>query len=262
MLYRQLHGCLNIFLGIALLAAAAGCGGKDRESAGALPKLPPVDNEYEASAAHILIMYEGSMGAPPEITRSREEAQERAYRVSFLAHDRGADFAELAREYSDDKTSAANGGYLGIFHRGDMVLPFDVAVFGLQIDQTSGVVETDFGFHIIKRLPVRRLLAAHILIAWKGASEASSAVTRTKDQARLLAEDVRCQAAAPGADLCLLARRFSDDPNNRTQCGELGVVEPGYLPRNLEEVLFRLRPGEVSSVVETPFGFHIIWQRS
>jgi peptidyl-prolyl cis-trans isomerase SurA len=262
MLYRLFQAHLNLILGAALLLALAGCGGRNEESARSHPKLPPVDNEYEASAAHILIMYKGSLGASPDITRSREEAQERAYRVAFLAHDRGADFAELARKYSDDKTTAANGGYLGIFHRGDMVLPFDVAVFGLQIGQVSGVVETDFGFHIIKRLPVRRVLAAHILIAWKGASEASSAVTRTKEQARLLAEDVRRQAAAPGADLCVLARKFSDDPNNRTQCGDLGVVEPGYLPKDLEEALFRLKPGEVSPVVETQFGFHIIWQQS
>jgi parvulin-like peptidyl-prolyl isomerase len=266
MYYRPGSRFLNVFLGLALLVAAAGgpgCGGGGGGGGGEqTAELPLVDDENEAAASHILIMHRDSAGAPPEITRSRDEAKELAHRVAFLANERGADFAELARKYSDDRRSAENGGYLGIFRRGDMVLPFDVTVFRLPIGRISGVVETDYGFHIIKRLPVQRVLAAHILIAWKGAKQASAAVTRTREQARLLAEDIRRQAAAPDADLCLLARRFSDDPNNRTRCGDLGVVQPGYLPEALDAVLFRLRPGEVSTVVESEFGYHVIWQRS
>ena len=64
----------------------------------------------------------------------------------------GADFAAIAREASEDG-SAQRGGDLGEFGRGMMVPPFEEAVFGLQANGVSEVVETDFGFHVIQRLP-------------------------------------------------------------------------------------------------------------
>ncbi len=62
----------------------------------------------------------------------------------------GADFAQLAKTYSDDKSNAANGGELGSFGRGVMVKEFEDAAFALRPGQLSGIVQTPFGFHIIK----------------------------------------------------------------------------------------------------------------
>jgi peptidyl-prolyl cis-trans isomerase C len=63
---------------------------------------------------------------------------------------KGGDFAELAKANSEDAGSAPNGGDLGFFGRGQMVKPFEDAAFGLKPGEVSGVIESQFGFHIIK----------------------------------------------------------------------------------------------------------------
>lgn len=62
----------------------------------------------------------------------------------------GKDFAALAKQHSQDPGSGAQGGDLGFFQQGQMVGPFNDAAFSMKPGQTSGIVETDFGFHIIR----------------------------------------------------------------------------------------------------------------
>jgi len=102
------------------------------------------------TASHILIMYKGSERAPAEITLSKEEAYEQAQKLLERIK-AGEDFAELAKQYSDGPSNK-DGGNLGEFGRGDMVKPFEDAAFKLKIGKISDIVETKFGYHIIKRL--------------------------------------------------------------------------------------------------------------
>jgi peptidyl-prolyl cis-trans isomerase SurA len=75
--------------------------------------------------------------------------------------------------------------------------------------------------------------------------------------ARTQADSV-LQALRMGEDFATLARRFSDDPGSGQEGGDLGWFRRGRMVAQFEAVAFRLRPGQVSDVVETPFGFHII----
>lgn len=98
----------------------------------------------QARAAHILVRVpEGA----DEATRSQKRTQAEKLLADIKA---GKDFAGLAREFSDDKASAVNGGDLGSFGRGMMVPAFEQAVFALKPGETSGLVETQFGYHIVK----------------------------------------------------------------------------------------------------------------
>lgn len=104
-----------------------------------------------ATASHILISYAGARRASPETKRTKEQAQKLAEQIAKKAHARGADFAALAKRYTEDPSGKTNGGKLGTFQRGRMVAEFDQATFALAPGETSGVIETAFGFHIIYR---------------------------------------------------------------------------------------------------------------
>jgi parvulin-like peptidyl-prolyl isomerase len=95
-------------------------------------------------------MYQGSLRAPAEIAMTKAEALEQIKKIKEKIA-AGEDFSELARSYSDCPSSK-NGGVLSEFSRGDMVKPFEEAAFKLKVGKVSDIVETPFGYHIIKRL--------------------------------------------------------------------------------------------------------------
>jgi len=113
------------------------------------PPAPPQE-EAKVAASHVLIQYKGSMRSAPTITRSKEEAKKLAGEVLAKAK-KGQDFAGLAKQYSDEPGAKDRAGALGKFAKGQMVKPFADAAFALKPGEISSVVETDFGFHVIKR---------------------------------------------------------------------------------------------------------------
>ncbi len=98
--------------------------------------------EEQRQASHILIKFEEKS--------DRAALKARAEDVLKQVKAPGADFAALATKYSQDPGSAAQGGSLGSFGRGSMVKPFEDAVFAMKEGETSAIVESEFGYHIIK----------------------------------------------------------------------------------------------------------------
>jgi parvulin-like peptidyl-prolyl isomerase len=102
------------------------------------------DTPEEVHARHILIRVpEGASEA--EIAQAKKQLEDIKKEL-----ENGADFAELAKRYSQDPGSAPNGGDLGFFRRGQMVKEFEDAAFSLEPGQVSDPVRTQFGFHLIK----------------------------------------------------------------------------------------------------------------
>ncbi len=101
----------------------------------------------QVRASHILLMYAGSMRS--SASRSKDDARSQIDGIKTEL-DGGADFAALAQQHSDCP-SGQRGGDLGAFGRGQMVKEFEDTAFGLAVGDTSGVIETPFGYHIIRR---------------------------------------------------------------------------------------------------------------
>jgi parvulin-like peptidyl-prolyl isomerase len=116
----------------------------------ALEAAQPGAKVETATASHILIRYAGALRTSADVTRSKEDARKLAEQVLQKVQASG-DFAAVANEYTEDPTGKGNGGKLGTFPKGRMVPEFDQQVFALQPGGVSGVVETGFGFHLIKR---------------------------------------------------------------------------------------------------------------
>ncbi len=157
----------------------------------------------------------------------------------------GADFAELATEHSDDPGTAANGGDLGWFRRGGMVKEFEEAAFALFDGQVSGIVETQYGLHIIKversRAGERR--ARHILLIPQ--------VTETDLQRmRDIAAEVLAQLQS-GGDIDPLVAQYADPeaPDSVTiDFDQITSLPPGY------EAIATASAGDVIGPIEYDTG--------
>jgi peptidyl-prolyl cis-trans isomerase SurA len=134
----------------------------------------------------------------------------------------GASFEVLARRYSDDPGSRDQGGDLGWFRRGRMVPAFENVVWNLRPGDTSGLVETDFGYHIIRLERVRggERQARHILIRPE--------VTQDDQQLAWERADSIASAARAGASFQELVRRYPSPGENRVERVPLDRLPPVY----------------------------------
>ncbi len=103
--------------------------------------------------------------------------------------------------------------------------------------------------------PVKPTIS-HVLISYEGA-ERSSVTGQTKEEAKARAEEVLAKVTANPADFAAIAREYSDCPSKEKD-GSLGVVEKGAMVPPFEAAAYALSPGQISEVIETPFGYHVI----
>lgn len=164
----------------------------------------------------------------------------------------GADFATISAQHSS-LGAGANGGDLGFISRDDVVPEFSRAAFNLSIGDISGVVRTQFGYHIIKCEGKRgdRLWLRHILLAIQPSAEDTIRV-------RALADSL-LQEARNGGDFAAMAKAFSSDNSTTAQGGELGWFAVSELPVEFySEITNWKTPGEYRGPVLSEFGLHIL----
>ena len=194
--------------------------------------------------AHILLTYNPSQAVEDSIYATAADLRQQVLD--------GADFATLSARHSS-MGAGANGGDLGYLSRDDVVSEFARAAFKLQPGEMSGVVRTEFGYHVILCTGKRddQLKLSHILL---------SVTPSVDDTTRAVAlADSLISRLADGDSFAELAKAFSVDDDSRAQGGELGWFAAAQLPPEFAEDLTGWNQvGELKGPIKTRFGIHII----
>lgn len=169
----------------------------------------------------------------------------------------GADFAEMAKKFSADRSAVRNGGHMGYIYANMYPYPFELAAFSTPVGQISEVIEdAPYGYHIVKvngeKPNPGTVHARHIL-------KLTRDLTPEQAQAKKAEIDSIYNILASGnADFESIARAESDDPGSARKGGDLGFFGIGQMVPEFEEVAFSLSDGEISKPFTSPFGYHIV----
>ncbi len=201
----------------------------------------------EVSVSHIMVANRGE-GVDREAQRTRLDS----IRTAIL---NGADFATLARRFSIDRSVVRNGGDMGYITAARYPYTFEDAAYTTPVGEISPVIETPFGFHIVRvndRRPARgQVLVEHILKLTQGLSEEEAAVKKAQI-------DSIASLLAAGGDFEAIARAESEDPGSKREGGRLNWFGTGMMVPEFEAASFALANGETSAPIKTSYGYHII----
>ena len=196
--------------------------------------LPDQSDEYEL--AHIILSRKVSEA---EKTAAKNLALELLDSVK-----QGMDFSELARKYSGDSMSAIQGGDLGYAKKGTFVKEFEEAVYSLKPGEVSDIVETEFGYHIIKLNEKQgdKVKTQHILIKFpKLESSDFETIAFLKElKSKINDGQITFDSAA---------KEYSEDMNTKLKGGYIGLIPAEQLDSNTIGILNALSPGQISDPV-------------
>lgn len=181
----------------------------------------------------------------------------------------GGDFSALAREYSDDTNTKDNGGDLGWITSSDH--PFEVnAVKDFKIGEVSNsLVTSEQGFSLFKLEDKREkanpfnekevekeVKASHLLLCFDGIEGCNSGLT--KEEAYKKIKEIKAKATPQ--NFASLVEKYTTEPGGAARKGELGWFSKGKMVAPFEDTVFPQKVGTISYVVETQFGYHLIYK--
>lgn len=204
----------------------------------------------EVDVSHIMV----AKGKSPEET-SAQIAKLDSIRTAILS---GADFGEAAQKYSIDRAVVRNKGHMGWLMADRVPYSFEKAAYDTPVGQISEVIETPFGYHIVRvenERPARgEVLVQHILKLTQGHPESDiPAIKASMDSIY----DYLI-ASGDSADFNEVAKRESEDPGSAAKGGMLPWFGHGRMVPEFENVAFELNDGEISTPFKTSYGYHII----
>jgi len=207
----------------------------------------------EVRASHILIQLPEN--ASPEDSAA---AYQKADTIIQKLED-GANFEDLAVEYSQDRTVRTNRGDLYYFTGGMTVPEFEDAVYDMRVGQfTKKPVRTMFGLHIVKltdrKARIESVRISHILIQDKRDS-LGNIIDSVETYQKVL--DIYNRAKG-GESFEELANQFTEDQGSKNQMGDIGYMERRRLAQPLDSVAFNTKVGDISGPIRTPYGWHVV----
>jgi len=201
-------------------------------------------------ARHILIEVKGEEGS-----RAEEEARERAEEIRKRI-EKGEDFSKLAKMFSQDTASASKGGDLGYFEEGDMVKAFEEIAFSLKPGETSPVVRTPRGFHIIRTEDVKEEMPEP-LEKVKNAIEEELKIERADGLAEEEARRAISQTYQSG-DLVGYAEKNGLKVHETDFFAEGEPIDGIGINRDFSDSAFLLKIGEISPIVNVGKSYLIL----
>jgi peptidyl-prolyl cis-trans isomerase SurA len=210
--------------------------------------------KFEIRASHILVNLPLSTN-PEDSTKAFLKADTIIKRLK-----NGDDFETVAREMSDDQSAKTNGGDLYYFTAGMTVPEFEDAIYDMKVGEYSKKpIRTMFGLHIVKLTDKKKrnegIRAAHILIQDVKDSVTGKVIDSTTSYNKI--KDLLARIRN-GEDFTKIATEFSEDPGSKPKGGDLGFFDRRRMVQSFDSTAFSLKVGEVSNIVRTPFGWHLI----
>jgi peptidyl-prolyl cis-trans isomerase SurA len=206
----------------------------------------------EIRASHILLSLK------PDAPDSEVQATTKRANEIIAAAKAGADFSLLALEHSQDPSVKTNKGDLYYFSAGRMVPAFEDGVYALKVGEISPTpIRTPYGLHIVKIVDRKpspgEMHSAHIMIRFDKQEPTPEDTLKAYEKIKAIQDSL-----ATGMDFAELAQRNSEDPGSAPRGGDLGWFTRGRWPRPFDDTCFTMKPGQVSNVVRTIYGYHLI----